>query len=191
MTNGTKVAKGDYRIFVGAFLDGDLAEQIQLVRQTHDPKTARITDPHVTLAGTYWRQGEATSANEADTIERLLAVQAQLTPFELIVGGIRAFPPRNTVTYLHIEPTPDLLAARELLLGVLGPDQHRQFTPHLTLTMRLDSRQSNELLRQLKQTAWHTSRWTVPIFDLWLMLRGPNDPAWCYIQQIKLQGNGK
>jgi hypothetical protein len=54
--------------------------------------------------------------------------------------------------------------------------------------MRLDSRQSNALLRQLKQTAWHTSRWTVPIFDLWLMLRGPNDPAWRYIQAIELQG---
>jgi 2'-5' RNA ligase len=176
----------DYRIFVGAFPGGELAEEIQSLRHDHDPKTARITDPHVTLAGIYQRQGPATLENEAEAVERLLAAQTRIAPFELILGGIRAFPPQNTITYLHVEPTFDSLAARQSLLEVLGPDKHRTFTPHLTLTMRLDSRQSNLLLRQWKQTTWHTSRWTVPIFELWLMLRGPNDPAWRYGQVIRL-----
>ena len=44
----------DYRIFVGAFPGGDLGESIQAIRARYDPKTARITAPHVTLAGTYY-----------------------------------------------------------------------------------------------------------------------------------------
>ena len=58
----------DYRIFVGAFLSGELHEGIQAVRQWYDAKTARITPPHVTLAGTYWRGGPATAENEAEAI---------------------------------------------------------------------------------------------------------------------------
>ena len=41
----------DYRIFVGAFPEGDLADRIQTVRLQYDAKTARITAPHVTMAG--------------------------------------------------------------------------------------------------------------------------------------------
>jgi hypothetical protein len=50
---------GDSRIFVGAFPAGELAERIQAVRLRHDANTARITAPHVTVAGTYWRSGPA------------------------------------------------------------------------------------------------------------------------------------
>ena len=49
--------KQDYRIFVGAFLEGELANAVQAIRQQYDPVTARITPPHVTSAGTYWRSG--------------------------------------------------------------------------------------------------------------------------------------
>ncbi len=35
----------DYRIFIGAFPGGDLADRIQAVRVRHDAKTARITNP--------------------------------------------------------------------------------------------------------------------------------------------------
>ena len=59
----------DYRIFVGAFPEGDLADRIQAVRLQYDAKTARITAPHVTLAGTYWRSGPPIPENEATTIE--------------------------------------------------------------------------------------------------------------------------
>jgi len=85
---------GDYRTFVGAFPTGELAERIQSVRLRHDAKTARITAPHVTVAGTYWRNGPATPNNEAEAITRLQAVEDQLKPFE---------------------PTADLLAARLLM----------------------------------------------------------------------------
>jgi hypothetical protein len=41
----------DYRIFVGAFPEGDLADRIQAVRLRHDAKTARITHPHALPKG--------------------------------------------------------------------------------------------------------------------------------------------
>ncbi len=181
---------GDYRVFVGAFPTGSLAERIQLVRQRHDAKTARITAPHVTMAGTYWRTGSPTPENEAETIARLQAVQAQIQPFELVLGGVQSFLPGTPVIYLHVELTDGLLAARRQLLEALGPDKHRRYAPHLTMTMRLDRGETESLLAQLQQSEWHTSHWPVPIDQLWLMQRGPRDPAWRYIYQIKLSSKG-
>ena len=181
---------GDYRIFVGAFPTGDLADRIQAVRERHDAKTARITAPHVTMAGTYWRSGPATPNNERDTIARLQAIQGRLQPFELALGGVESFLPFNNVVYLRIERTAGLLAARRVLLDALGPDKDRHYTPHLTLTMRLDKGKTQALLQELRQSEWHTGRWVVPLDHLWLMQRGPGDPAWRYIHRVNLQGTG-
>lgn len=178
--------QGDYRIFVGAFPNSTRIDDVQALREQHDPKTARITAPHVTLAGTYWRSGPATPENEAETIERLLAVQDQLKPFDLTLGGIRAFGWR--VIYLDVAPTDDLLAMRQTLIKAIGPDKHRSFTPHLTLTMRLKKQKSTALLSELQESIWHTTRWTELISTVWLMQRGPNDSAWRYIQHLDLAG---
>jgi 2'-5' RNA ligase len=178
----------DYRIFVGAFPEGDLADRIQAVRLRHDAKTARITNPHVTLAGTYWRSGPPTPENEAATIERLRSIETQLQPFEMKIGGVETFLLDNPVIYLHVEPAPDLLAARQALLRIIGQDKQRHFTPHLTLTMRLDQPKIEALLPQLRQTDWHALRWSVLIDHLWLMQRGPHDPAWRYIYRIEMAG---
>jgi 2'-5' RNA ligase len=175
-----------YRIFVGAFPTGELAERIQALRLRHDAKTARITPPHVTLAGTYWRSGLPTAAQEGETIQLLRTVQAKIEPFELVLGGVAAFPPYGQVIYLAVEHTAGLLAARHQLLSVLGADKHRHFTPHLTLTMRLTAAASSALLGELRQSEWHTSRWSVRIDQLWLMQRGPHDPAWRAIQWLPL-----
>jgi 2'-5' RNA ligase len=90
------------------------------------------------------------------------------------------------VIYLAVEPTAGLLAARRQLLQVLGMDKHRHFTPHLTLTMRLSAAASKALLAELRQTEWHTARWPVWIDQLWLMQRGPHDPAWRPIHELRL-----
>ena len=182
--------QGDYRIFVGAFPTDGLTRQIQTLRQRHDAVTARITAPHVTLAGTYWRNGPATPENETATIACLQVIQEQIQPFELVLGGIGSFLPRVRVIYLEVEPTAGLLAARQVLLEALGPDKHRRFVPHLTLAMRLGRREAQSLLAQLQRSAWHSGRWSVPIDHLWLMQRGPEDPAWRYIQRIDLTGTG-
>ncbi|HTP11725.1 MAG TPA: 2'-5' RNA ligase family protein [Anaerolineae bacterium] len=178
----------DYRIFVGAFPEGYLADRIQAMRLQHDAKTAHITNPHVTMAGTYWRSGSPTPENEAHTIEQLCSIEHQLHPFEMKIGGIETFLPETAVIYLHIESTPELLAARRTMLDVIGRDKQRHFTPHLTLTMRLDQAKTEALLPQLRQTEWHTQRWSVTIEHLWLMQRGPSDPAWRYIHRIEMTG---
>lgn len=178
----------DYRIFIGAFPTGDLAERIQRVRRQYDAQTARITPPHVTLAGTYWRSGPPTPENEAATIARLLSIQDQLPPIELILGGIETFLPDVPVIYLRVEPTPALLEVRRALMGAVGRDKHRHFTPHLTLTMRLTDDHTRALLAELRRTSWHTGTFTQQLDHVRLMQRGPRDPAWRDIQHIALRG---
>jgi 2'-5' RNA ligase len=176
--------QGDYRIFVGAFPEGEQIEQIQQLRQQIDPKTAEITPPHVTLAGTYWRTGPANAANEAALIEKLTALTPYLQPFTLQLGGIYTFGQR--VLYLGVRPTDEMVAARNRLLGVMGQDKHRQFKPHLTLAMRLDEAQFSETLANLQESAWDNGRITTPIHELRLMQRGPNDPVWRTIHTLPL-----
>ncbi|MFN8472946.1 MAG: 2'-5' RNA ligase family protein [Anaerolineae bacterium] len=180
----------DYRIFVGAFPTGDLAERIQAVRERLDPATARITPPHVTLAGTYWRRGPATPENEAASIARLGPVE-DVAPFALDLGVVESFLPRTRVIYLAVAITPGLLAARAALLRVLGRDKHREFHPHLTLTMRLNEGRTDQALDELRRTAWHTQRHHALIDHLWLMQRGPDDRAWRFIHRIELAGKSR
>lgn len=177
----------DYRIFVGAFPRGELAQRVQALREQYDPVTARITAPHVTLAGTYWRRGPATPEQEAATIARLQAYNDELTAFSLHLGGIALFAPtERPVIYLQVEPTPALLAVRTALLTILGRDKHHHFTPHLTLAMRLKGPAARRMLDDLHASDWHNSRWQAPIERLALMQRGPADPAWREIGQVSL-----
>ena len=183
------MSRGDYRTFVGVFPTGDLADRIQELRERCDPVTARITAPHVTLAGTYWRTGPATPENEAEVIHQLQAVQEQIPPFGLVVGGVGSFLPQTPVIYLQVKPTPGLLSARQALLELLGQDKHRRFVPHLTLAMRLGRRETRSLLDRLREGEWHSERWPARIDCLWLMQRGPGDPVWRYIHRIDLSGS--
>src|SRR5512139_1213362 len=109
----------DYRIFIGAFPEGELAERLQDLRRRYDPKTARITPPHVTVAGTYWRSGPPTVENEAKSIARLQAIRDRVLPFDLVLGGIHTFPPANRpVIYMGVTAIEGLLAARRALLQI-------------------------------------------------------------------------
>ncbi len=177
----------NYRIFVGAFPDGEIASHIQAIRQQYDPKTARITPPHVTLAGTYWRRGAPTPQNEADAITRLQALKGKIQPFELLLGGIRSFPPADQpVIYLGVEANEGLFSARQALLEILGPDKHSQFSPHLTLAMRLSRTAAQDMLAKLHGSPWDTGSFSAPITELRLMQRGPSDPAWRTIMVLPL-----
>lgn len=177
----------EYRIFVGAFPQGELAQRIQALREQYDPVTARITAPHVTLAGTYWRRGPATPEQEAATIDQLQRLHGTLAAFPLHLGGIALFAPtERPVIYLQVEPTPALLAVRTALINILGRDKHHHFTPHLTLAMRLKGPAARKMLDELHQSEWHSGQWQAPIDRLSLMQRGPADPAWREIGQIAL-----
>lgn len=176
----------DYRIFVGAFPTGVLAGDIQAVRRAIDAKTARITPPHVTLAGTFWRNGSATAAGEATLIAGLQPLTAVLRPFTLALGGIATFGRR--VIYLDVAPTAELTAVRRALLGVTGQDKHRAWVPHLTLAMRLTGSAFDQALAELRAGPWHSERFAAPIDRLQLMQRGPSDPAWRVIHTLPLAG---
>lgn len=177
-------AQGDYRIFIGAFPTGALADELQALRLTADARTAHITPPHVTLWGTAWRQGAPTAASEAHTAAQLHALAATLPPFTLHLGGIATFADR--VIYLVVEPTAALLATRRTLLAAFGADKHRQFTPHLTLAMRLKPAATAALVADLRQRRWHSDRLTCAIDALQLMQRAPHDAAWRVIQRAPL-----
>ena len=176
---------GDYRIFVGAFPTGELAERIQQVREDVDYKTSQITAPHVTLAGTYWRNGEPTRAGAQGLIDRLAPLADSLRSFDLQLGGIQTFGER--VIYLGVKPTDPMLAARRALLNAIGQDKHRRFKPHLTLAMRLKQPTFDETLAQLRESEWENGRFTTPITELHLMQRGEDDPAWRTVYTIPLK----
>lgn len=176
---------GDYRIFVGAFPTGELAERIQQVREEIDSKTAVITAPHVTLAGTYWRNGTPTRAGAQGLIDKLEPLAGTLRSFDLHLGGIQTFGER--VIYLGVKPTDPMLAVRRALLNAIGQDKHRRFKPHLTLAMRLEQPAFAETLAQLRESEWENGRFTAPITELHLMQRGEDDPAWRSIYTIPLR----
>ena len=169
--------RGDYRIFVGAFPAGELAAEIQGVRERYDLKTARIAPPHVTVWGTAWRKGTATAENEQETIDQLAEVVPRLPSFELVLGGIQTFTQR--VVYLDVEESAGLRVVRKGLVTALGGDKHgRQFTPHLTLAMRLKRPQVGRMVADLQASKWEQERFRAPITALQLMQRAPDDPAW-------------
>jgi len=176
----------DYRIFAGAFPEGELARRIQDVRQKYDPVTARVTPPHVTLAGTYWRAGPATPENEAEAVRRLEILPGILQPFDLILGGIHTFPGERPVVYLGVEMNNGLIEARNLLLSMLGPDKHEDFHPHLTLAMRLPWEKAWEMIGELQESDLAAQRFTAPIGELRLMQRGADDRAWRTIHRLVL-----
>ena len=179
-----------YRIFVGAFPTGQLAADLQHLRQRYDPKTAAITPPHVTLAGTYWRPGPYRAEGEAPSIDKLAETCSKLQPFELVLGGVRTFTPtQRPVIYLAVEQTKSLLAIRQALLAVLGVDHHRRYTPHLTLAMRLRSEQARAMQAELSGGSWDIGVFKLPIQQLHLMQRGPRDPAWQILAVFDLNSN--
>ena len=178
-----------YRIFVGVFPQGAETEEIQALRLRYDRQTARITPPHVTLAGTYWRGGPATPENEALTVQALETARLKIQPFELILGGIRTFTTQsNPVIFLEAAITPGLLSARMALLEAIGVDKHTDFHAHMTLAMRLEQPAARRMLDDLRGSRWDTGIIRIAIDQLWLMQRGLHDPAWRNIHTLKLSG---
>ena len=176
----------DYRIFAGAFVTGALGEQIQAIRQRYDPVTARITPPHVTLAGTYWRSGPPTAESEAEAIRRLEILPGILLPFDLVLSGVRTFAGDRPVVYLGVEINKGLIEARNLMLSMLGADKHSDFRPHLTLAMRLPWEATWQMVNDLQETEWNTRQHIAPIEEVRLMQRGPQDKAWRCIYTLNL-----
>ncbi len=178
----------DYRLFVGAFPQGETAMRLQALRERLDPRTAQITPPHVTLAGTYRCSELPEPKNETDSlVERLQALRGRLRAFSLLLGGVHTFPPFDRpVIYLGVGLTPELQAARAVLLEALGPDRHARFVPHLTLAMRLNAGRAQAALAGLQASEWQAGVEVVPIAEVWLMQRGADDPTWRRAARVRV-----
>lgn len=176
--------RGDYRIFIGAFLTGPLAAEVQAIREKYDWKTSQISRPHVTLAGTYWRLGPATAENEMALIKRLKTEAAALPAIRLQLGGIYTFGKR--VVYLGVMPDEALKSTRKALTNIAGRDKHRKFKPHLTLAMRLNEPEMAEMVAALQASQWHTEQVVTAVDKLHLMQRGSQDAVWRSIFEFPL-----
>ncbi len=181
----TRQRIGDYQIFIGAFPTGELADHIQKVRTQVDGASVSIIDPHVTLAGAYWRNGKPTHAGAQGLIDRLEKLSGSMKPFELDMGSIYTFGKR--AIYLGVRPTEPLLDVRRQLIKVIGEDKHRRFRPHLTLAMDLEEAAFGAALAELKKSEFENGRFSAPINELRLMQRAKDEPAWRTIHVISLK----
>ena len=175
---------GDYRLFVGAFPTGELADRIQKIRAEARGGYVTSLEPHVTLAGTYWRNGKATRAGAQGVIDRLDRLSSTLKPFVLDMGGVYTFGKR--VIYLGVRPTEPLLAVRGRLIKVIGEDKHRRFRPHLTLAMNLEAADFAAALADFEAGELANGRFSAPINEIRLMQRAEGESSWRTIHTIGL-----
>jgi 2'-5' RNA ligase len=140
---------------VGALQSDKLVERNQTIRQRYDPVTTSIGNPHVILAGVYWRGGPATPESEADSIHRLKSSAALIPCFDLILGGIAVFlPASRQIIYLGIERTSQLLSSLKALLDFLGGDANHRYLIHLTLAIHLKKSAAQDMLDDLRGGDW-------------------------------------
>lgn len=175
---------GDYQLFIGAFPTGELADRIQKIRAEVDSESLAIVDPHVTMAGTFWRNGKPTRAGAQGLIDRLDRLAPKLKAFDLDMGGIYTFGKR--VIYLGVRPTEPVLAVRRYLINWIGEDKHRRFRPHLTLAMDLEDADFGAALAELEEGELANGRFSAPINELRVMQKAEGEAAWRLIHTIKL-----
>lgn len=176
------------RIFIGAFPTGSIAADLQAIRIKYDPKTAKISSPHVTLAGIYEYSENWFLKNEEEIITKIQDICTNIPTFEIQLGGVRIFPSkRKSIVYLEVVQTPDLLTARKELLSILGPDRHTHYTPHLTLAMRITDQQAKEMQSALSNKIWDQKQKTFSVASLQLMQRFPTDASWRTITVLQLK----
>ncbi len=155
------------------------------------PENCPDYPPHVSLAGTYLRNGSPTPNSEAEEIQRLSSLYQSVEPFEITLNGIRAFPPEDQpVIFLGVEPSPGWMSARQVLQEMLGQDKHTHFIPHLTLAMRLQGESARKALNTLKTSEWATKRHSFQVTELRLMRRSKTDATWRCVATFPLTGNG-
>ncbi|MGB3518161.1 MAG: 2'-5' RNA ligase family protein [Elainellaceae cyanobacterium] len=150
MTSSQASHPGEYRFFVALIPPPEVQEAaLQIIQELGDrfqTSTAKAP-PHITLYPPFlWTESDR-------LLETLTAIAQTQAPIDITLSGFAAFPPR--VLYLHVEPTPGLMALQTTLsqqleqrLGIVDPvEQRRGFTPHLTVASR-------NVTRATFRTAW-------------------------------------
>jgi 2'-5' RNA ligase len=121
------------RLFIAVAADEEIksaaAEAVARLRRA--PGSFRWVDPrdmHVTL-----RFFGATPEEKIPEIRDLMTrAAAQIAPFELVYGGVGAFdsPEESRVVWIGVNEGKEIL---EKASGLVGRDEPRPYTPHMTL----------------------------------------------------------
>ncbi len=126
---------GAHGTFILAELGGAAGARIRALQERYDPKLARESPPHVTLAGSSGLGVVPPDVPRARVLELLAPVGAATPPLELRFGPPERFPATNIVV-LPLDPHGPI---RELhdRIGRCGLPFARAkftFTPHATLS---------------------------------------------------------
>jgi len=136
-------------IFILTELPGEAGEQIRALQQRFDPKLARLTPPHVTLAGSSG-VGPIPTDTPVERLQEILAPIAATTPsMELEFEPPHRFMQTDIVS-LPLDPHGPLRALHERIArsGLPFRRARFQFSPHCTLSFypTLTPQKERELL---------------------------------------------
>src|SRR5215217_2108853 len=126
---------GAHGIFVLSELGGALGDRIREIQQRFDPKLARLSPPHVTLAGSSG-VGPIVPSTSADQIREALApIAASTPPLTLPVQPPHRFMSTNIVV-LPLDPHGPLRRLHDRIArsGLTFARAKFTFTPHATLS---------------------------------------------------------
>ncbi len=122
-------------IFVIAELPGEAGEQVRALQQRFDPKLARLTPPHITLAGSSGVGPIPTDTPVERIREALAPIAASTAPMALQFQLPHRFMQTEIVS-LPLDPHGPLRTLHERIArcGLPFRSARFQFTPHCTLS---------------------------------------------------------
>ncbi len=138
-----------FGIFILAELPGEAGDQIRALQQRFDPKLARLTPPHVTLAGSSGVGPIPTDTSVERLRDALAPIAASTAPLSLQFQPPHRFMQTEIVS-LPLDPHGPLRALHERIArsGLPFRTARFQFSPHCTLSFypTLTPQRERELL---------------------------------------------
>lgn len=126
---------GAHGTFVIAELGGEAGARIRALQARFDPKLARESPPHVTIAGSSGLGVIPPDVPRARVLEQLAPVGRELPPLTLPLGRPERFPGTNIVV-LPLDPHGPIRALHDRIAASGLPFARAKFTftPHATLS---------------------------------------------------------
>ena len=126
---------GAHGTFILAELGGEAGAQIRAIQARFDPKLARESPPHVTIAGSSGLGVVPPDVPRARVLELLAAVGRETPPLVLPFGRPERFPGTNIVV-LPLDPHGAIRALHDRIArsGLPFARAKFTFTPHATLS---------------------------------------------------------
>lgn len=125
----------------------EILKTIDKLRELHDPKSASISQTHISLSD------PLTAPLTSEQLEELQIALLQIEPFEIHYGPLRSFPPYPGVTYT-ITPEDKFMKLRKAIHETSifkdSPLTRRDRAPHMTIAEFITVEKTNELLEELQ-----------------------------------------